>query len=188
MMPAMRARRSTMRAIDGGVEIVIPAPQQSSLLLVLPLWLCGWLPAGLHSLAGLVSTSPGVDAASLAFELPWLAIWALGVLAATCMLLWIGVGVQRVRITREQFSIAHEVLRMQWRHAYRTRDVSNLRAIRPVMMLAGSGPLSEPCKIGFDHGERTIRFAAGIDDLEACRLVDWITSRLPWLDSERKLK
>ena len=23
------------------------------------------------------------------------------------------------------------------------------------MMLAGSGPVSEPCKIAFDHGERT---------------------------------
>ena len=180
--------RPTLHAIDGGVEAILPAPRRSPLLLVLPLWLCGWLPAGLHSLVALAAPDAGAEAASLAFALPWLIVWALGVLAAVGMLLWTCVGVQRVRITRERLTLSHEMLRLQWRRAYRVGDVGHLRAIRPAMLLAGSGPVSEPCKIAFDHGERTVRFAAGIDDHEAIRLVDAIRSRAPWLDSQRKPK
>jgi hypothetical protein len=182
----MQPMRSSIRAIDDGVELVIPAARQSPTLMVLPLWLCGWLPAGLHSLTGLLAPRPGVEAASLAFELPWLVLWALGVLAAVCTLLWIAVGVQRVRVTREEITVVREVLRFQYRSAYRACAVSNLRAIRPIMLLAGGGPLSEPCKLAFDYGTRTIQFASGIDDDEACRLVEAIMSRMPWLNSARR--
>lgn len=180
-MSPNHALRSTLHAIDGGVELVIPAPRNPALLLVLPLWLCGWLPAGLHSLAALANTGAAGEATSLAFELPWLFVWALGVLAAAGMLLWMGVGVQRVRITHERISIAHEMLRLQWRRAWSARAARNLRVPRPAVMLAGSGPLSEPGRIAFDHEGHTVRFAAGIDEQEACRLVGAITSRFPRL-------
>ena len=184
-MRAEQRMRSSIQTIPGGVEFVIPAARQSPTLMVLPLWLCGWLPAGLHSLTGLLTPRSGVAAASLAFELPWLVVWALGVFAAVCMLLWIAVGVQRVRITREHVTITREILRLQHRSAYRASDVSNLRAIRPIMLLAGGGPLSEPCRLAFDYGTRTIQFASGIDDDEACRLADRIASCAPWLNSKR---
>jgi len=184
MMPGMQPMRSNIRPIDGGVELVIPATRQSPLLTVLPLWLCGWLPAGLHSLTGLLAPRSGAAAASLAFELPWLAVWALGVLAAAGMLLWIAFGVQRVRFTRDKISVTREILHLQYCAAYRAREVTNLRTLRP-MLLAGGGPLSEPCKLAFDYGTRTIQFASGIDDDEACRLVDRIASCVPWLNSKR---
>jgi hypothetical protein len=185
-MPAIQPMRSSIRSIDGGVELVIPAVRQSPLLTVLPLWLCGWLPAGLHSLTGLTSARVGVEGASLAFELPWLAVWALGVLAAVGMLLWIAFGVQRVRFMRDEVSVTREILRWQYCTAYRARDVTNLRTLRPILLLAGGGPLSEPCKLAFDYGTRTIQFASGIDDDEACRIVDRITSCVPWFNSARR--
>ena len=187
MKHAKQPMRSAVRAIDGGVEIAIPALRQSSLLMVLALWLCGWLPAGLHSLAGLFNASNALDLGTLAFELPWLMVWSLGVLATAYLLLWNTLGVQRVCATQQQLTIVNEVLRLQWRRIYRAQDVRNVRINQP-MMLAGSGPLSAPSRIAFDHGARTIQFAAGIDEHEAYRLVDILTASLPRFDFQRNPK
>jgi hypothetical protein len=161
---------------DDGVEIAIPAPRQTALLFVLGLWLCGWLPAGLHTLSGL-------SAGSLLYEVPWLAVWLLGVAAAVYLLAWNMSGVQRVRVTREQLSISDEMFGVRVRRDYRTALVRDLRTLDE-LALAGV-PVSAPCRIGFEYGTRRVRFAAGIDTHEALRLVDALTS-LPWLDPRRQ--
>jgi hypothetical protein len=164
-----------------GVEFAIPAPRQTTLLIVLALWLCGWLPAGLHTLRGLFAEPL---AGALWYELPWLAVWLLGMSASVYLLFWNMCGVQRVRATREQLLISNEMLRVRVRRHYRSSLVRDLRTL-DAMALAGA-PLSAPCRIGFDYGTRRIEFAAGIDRHEALRLVDVLTS-LPWLDPKRNL-
>jgi hypothetical protein len=180
--------RSTVRAIGGGVDVVIPARTSWVTVIFISFWLCGWAWGVANRLLS-PSPHPQMITQGRWFSLIWITLWTIGGLFALLTVLWNLAGRERLRFSRSEVVLRREVLGSGLGQTFDPRRVTNLRAIE-----IPTGPFGQPANRGrmpwsggplaFDYGATTIRFGAGIDFAEASHLVEKITSTATWLNSK----
>ena len=172
MQAQSSGRRSFARPARAGREIVIPAPRNRALVVLVPVWLGLWS-IGIAGAAGEV-----VSGRARGGEVAFFALWVMGaVLGAGVVVsawLWNAIGREVVGLRPDALVIRRGVPGFGVRREYRLADVRNLRVSLPP---PDAGRWAPPLRfagdagvIAFDFGARTVRFGRGLDAAEA-RLV-----------------
>jgi|SRR5580692_4001038 hypothetical protein len=167
MIEKLAGRLKWERA-DQGIRVVIPAR-----------W--GWLA---------ISAAAAVVGATIeAMQLEWMipsdealfrlgvlgaVVVALGVCAAVAWISWSFTGKTVVTINQNEMRIQRRVLGIEWdTRRFATCDVRNLRYLPPTEIRAFRTDTDpNTSKIQFQAKNRTVRFASGITEREACALFD----------------
>jgi hypothetical protein len=142
--------------------ISIPA-QREWVVLFLVFWLVFWTFAGLHS------WRTRINHLSL-----FMAVWLIAELSASYLILYTLGGSETILANSETLRRTKKIFGLGWSKTYPVRELRNLRFQR------GSG--RRPSRIAFDHGAWTIWFATGIDEAEACELMNRIRQRCVIVD------
>jgi hypothetical protein len=148
-----------------GLRIVIPA--RCSLVI---LFLLGWL--GAWTLGGITVAKSMLHHLNT-FILFWMFGWAFGALGVGYVVLYMLAGRQVVLANAEGLNIRSQVFGLGPARSYLAQDIHNLR-FRPRF---AAGRVIHPSAIAFDHGAKTIIFAAGVDEPEAAELINSIRQR-----------
>ena len=163
-----RAGRLKWEQADQGVRVVIPAR-----------W--GWL--AVIAVAGLTPTDITVwwlerttapDEVSFKLGLLCAVTLAVGVCAAMVWILWGCTGRTMVTVNPHEIIIQRRIAGVEWdTRRFATSDVRGLRYIPPAEMWAFRTDTDpNTSKIQFQAKKKTIRFARGITEREACALFD----------------
>ena len=172
--------RATTSETSSGLEIVVPAKKNWFITLFLGLWLCGWA-VGLF----FVSTrflSDDMPSEVRLFSTVWIAAWMLGGAFAILVCSWSLAGKERILLSSNRIALKREIFGWGRTREYELVHVRSLRAsqspynpadFRSGFRFWGIGGGS----IAFDHGSKTIRFAAGLDEAEAQSLVARLVDR-----------
>jgi hypothetical protein len=175
MRVAPQGRRSAVRQLADGIEIVIPAGRSVFLMVFLGVWMAGWLFGAVPAASWLLS---GQEDASMLLLGAWLVMWAIGGVAVLLSWLWMARGREMVTLRPDTLEIKRDVLGWGTTREYDLAYVRNLRVSqqgfnpkRP-FELSGMGGGS----IAFDYGARTLRFASSLDEAEAQQVVSELVS------------
>lgn len=166
--------RSTVRRVNEGLEIVIPAKRNPFLMLFLTAWLVGWCFGEVFAIRELLI---GHDNAPDLFLIAWLVMWTVGGALALYTWLWMARGFEVILLRPDVLTIRRDVLGLGRTKEYDLSHVSNLRVApgtwNPYDWTGamqfwgiGGGP------VAFDYGSRTFRFAASVDEAEARKIVN----------------
>ncbi len=161
----------------GQLRISIERRRSAGPVLFLLVWVAGW---------GLASWSTGGALGRETWSVAWalLAVWlvafTMGSLTVAALVALLLLGRETVSVSRDLLRIAVRVGPFRTERAFDLDGVRNLRVV-PHMRTAKGRGLTRPAlgALAFEHGGRTIRFAAGIRGVEADRVLAAIAGRLP---------
>jgi len=173
--------RATIADTPEGLLVSTPVRKHWFIILFLPVWLVGWV-FGEVTVGRELLDFESPQGERVLFLVAWLAMWTLGGLFAFAVLLWSLFGVETVTVAGRSIMIRREVLGIGFRREYDMVHATNLRVAADSFNLFdpraglrfwgfGGGP------IAFDYGSSTVRFANGLDEAEANRIVARIVSR-----------
>jgi hypothetical protein len=182
--------RATITEVPEGLRIVIPARRRRFDILFVGAWLVAWLlsEAVLVTalIAGLWAMSRGmveVPVGGVVFYVFFLLVWTAVGLLSLAGWLWAVAGRDILTVTDRAVTLRRDVL---GRGLTRSFDTARLRALRvvpwwrynPWVTVGGRrrvlwfrGPIALDCRDG------TTRFASGVHEAEAYRIVDRIRER-----------
>lgn len=172
--------RATTAETSSGLEIVVPAKKNWIIILFLGLWLCGWA-MGVVVVATQFLSHDMPSEASV-FLTVWLVGWTLGGAFALLVCCWSLAGKERMLLSSDRITLKREIFGWGRTREYELVHVRSLRAsqspynpadFRSGFRFWGIGGGS----IAFNHGSKTIRFAAGLDEAEAQSLVTRLLDR-----------
>jgi hypothetical protein len=172
--------RATTTETSSGLEIVVPAKKNWLITLFLGLWLCGWAVGVVVVVTHFLSAD--MPSEVFKFAAVWLVAWMLGGAFALLVFCWSLAGKERIVLSSDRIALKHEIFGWGRTREYELVHVRSLRAaqspynpadLRSGFRLLGIGGGS----IAFDHGSKTIRFAAGLDEAEAQSLVARLVDR-----------
>jgi hypothetical protein len=177
--------RTTIRDEPEGLTFLIPARRSRYMRVFLPIWLAGWaigVLAGFLRLAlNVVSGSPTPSTLVV-----WLVVWTVGGLVVALLWLWMLAGRERVVLTTERLRIRYELFGRGFSREFALADVRDLRVSYEPLSWWAASPRARLMWWGigggtvlFDHGARTVRFGAGVDEAEGELLVRRILERHP---------
>ena len=179
------ADRATITDTPEGLVVSTPVRKHWFIILFLPAWLVGWVFGEVTVGSKLLDleSSPGEP---VLFLVAWLIMWTLGGLLVIAALFWSLFGMERVAVTGGSITIRREVVGIGFSREYDLGHATNLRVAPDSFNMfdpraglrfwgVGGGP------IAFDYGSSTVRFANGLDEAEASRIVARISSRHPAL-------
>ncbi|HLO67816.1 MAG TPA: hypothetical protein VK188_12400 [Holophaga sp.] len=154
------------------------------MLLFICLWLCGWVMGEASALGQVLGHShkPGPP---LPFMAVWLTAWTLGGAYALLTVAWQLVGRETLGVESGHLVHRVRVLFISRTREYRGDQVRRLRALdaEPASsrFALAPPPLWGPGTglVAFDHGSRSVRVGAALDEAEAPRVVELLRSRLP---------
>jgi len=176
-------RRSSVRDVPEGLEVVVPARRNIFLMLFLTAWLGGWFMGEISAGRQVFFGSTSEPNLFLAF---WLAGWTVGGGFAICIWLWMLAGRQRVLLRPDALLIRREVFGLGRTHEYDLGHITNLRVAPAVtdpwssgmrVWGVGGGP------VAFDYGAKTFRFGDSLDEAEAALVVKELTARHPFREA-----
>lgn len=174
------ASRVTITDSSEGFRIVIPCRRSLFVIAFLALWICGWGVAEVM----VAKQFLGGDAPpeGEAFMLVWLGVWTLGGGVAIYAWLWQLMGKEIVTVRGQTFTVRRDIGGFGLSKEYDLVQMRDLR-IGPI----GMNPVNVSSSlqlwgvgggvIVFEHGARTARFGAGLDEAEAKQVVAAITKR-----------
>jgi hypothetical protein len=177
--------RHTATEERDGLVIRIPAKRNVFIFAFLSLWLCGWVFGEIMAPIGFF-TAVQKEPAGAAFILVWLCAWTLGGGVAIYIWLWQLKGCEVVIVSPTALGIKRELLGFGRTKHYDVSEIRDLRVapltfnpfdFRSGMAFWGVGGGA----LAFDYGYKTYQFGAGVDEAEARRILQMITTRLPRL-------
>ncbi len=181
----MAKRQSTESRISiadtaEGLRIVMPCRRSWFVICFLAFWLCGWAVAEVM-VANQFLKGDSPPEGEL-FMLAWFGVWTVGGVVAIYAWLWQLMGKEMLTVRGQTFNIRRDIGGFGFNKEYNLIQMRDLR-IRSV----GASPLAFSSSfqlwgvgggvIAFDHGERTYRFGAGLDEAEAKQIVTAIKQR-----------
>jgi hypothetical protein len=170
----------------GGIEITIPASKNWFLLLFLCVWSTGWFFGETSVIKSLWSiTSEGVNFGTV-FGLFWLCGWTLGGFLALSTVVWLLAGKEILRVDKGVLIIEKKAMLFIKPKAYAVKDIKEFviaedEFFDSTSMKYGMPELFTIGKRGalkFDYGFKTIRFANGIDKVEAKFILDKLKTKI----------
>ena len=194
----MPGSRATVNDGPDGLEIVMPAPRVWPAIVLIGLWLAGWVTGEAFALRQILAPGP---IQAKAFLLAWLAFWTLGGAIALSTCLWMLFGHERVRLRPDAFTLQREAFGFGPRKVYQLDRVRDLRArampALDVFRVADRAPAPDGTKtlspgqadavlgvlgvcgpgIGFTYDGRPVRFGVALDPTEAQSIVSQLRGR-----------
>ncbi len=169
--------RAIIQPTLNGALITIPPRRHWFLVLFLGAWLCGWAFGG--GMAVLNLFRPGMPPFARGFLFFWLCGWALGLWFVGRTLYLMFAGKEVISVTRDTLSITGPGRFRNTLRSYRMNEVRRLRAqatdqSAPFGMVSRQGFGTRPGTLRFDHGMRSVTFAAGIDEPEARHILTFL--------------
>ncbi len=181
----VQGRRITFTGGPAGLEIVIPAQRNLSVILFLGVWLLGWCAGEISAITRLVG-GPQTD--SWHFVLVWLVLWTLGGAFAAYTWLWNLVGKERIVLGPSTLSLKRDILgmgRISEYLLYRVRGLRVAPAPGPspdkTVALRIAGLVGSIC---FDYDATTISFGGGLARSEAELIVERMRQRYPFPEQQ----
>jgi uncharacterized membrane protein len=163
-----------------GLRIVMPCRRSWFVICFLAFWLCGWAVAEVM-VANQFLKGDSPPEGEL-FMLAWFGVWTVGGVVAFYAWLWQLMGKEMLTVRGQTFKIRRDVGGFGFDKEYNLIQMRELR-----IGSVGSSPLAFSSSfqlwgvgggvISFDHGERTYRFGAGLDEAEAKQIVTAIKQR-----------
>lgn len=163
-----------------GLRIVMPCRRSLFVIAFLVFWLCGW---GVGEIMVANQLWHGdAPAEGEVFMATWLGVWTMGGVIALYACLWQLMGKEILTARGPTFRIRRDIGGFGLDKEYNLSQMQDLR-------IASSGvnslELSSSFQlwgvsggvIAFDHGKRTYRFGAGLDEAEAKQIVTAIKQR-----------
>jgi hypothetical protein len=168
------SRRSTWREGTAGRELVVPVRRNWVVVFVLPVWLTLWI-SGIVGAAGQVTSGRARGGEAGFFEV-WLAVAVAAGATVVYGWLWNAIGREVVGLRSGLLVIRRDVAGLGFSREYSLADVRHLRvSVPPSDAGRWSSPIRfgrEPGVLAFDHGARTVRFGEGLDEAEACLVLE----------------
>ena len=172
--------RITITDTSGSLRIVIPGSRSWFIIGFLGFWICGWAVAEFMVSSQFLKGDAPPEGES--FMLAWFVVWTVGGLLAIYAWLWQVMGKEIVTVHGQTFTTRRDVGGFGFDKEYNLLQMRDLRAAQ-----VGFNPLDLSSSlqlwgigggvIAFDHGAKTIRFGAGLDEAEAKEVVNAITQR-----------
>jgi hypothetical protein len=155
-----------------GNQLLIEIPSQKiwSAMLFLPIWLIGWAFGELNA----AKTVFFGDNHGGLFLFVWFIGWTFGGAFVLYSLAWMLAGKEKIVVDKDQLSIKRDVFGLGREKIYQLNQVSEVRASAAYAISQRNGMQAWGFGTGlvaFDYGSSTVRFAAGIDEAEAKKLV-----------------
>ncbi len=171
--------RHTVEDTGDGLRFYIPSPKRWYLLLFLGFWLVMWVGIGSQFVFGnFPRTAVGFDWFSVVWSIGWFMSVGYGLL----ILFWVLVGVEVIEVNSQGIKTRRQILSLGRTHAYDGDHIHRLRAAPMIYSAFARNQSFEHLglaggQIAFDYGAKTVRFGGGIDEAEACMIVEAITQR-----------
>jgi hypothetical protein len=172
--------KHTIEKLGNKTIISIPTPKQWLLLLLLGFWSAGWTLAVFDTIRELTREIPNEINWGIVF---WFVGYTIGGLAILSSYLWLLFGREVIEVNGQSLTISRNVLGIRLPKEYsvehikdlRTSSITNnLRRLRAYQLWGyNSG------SVAFDYRSRTLKFASGVDEIEAKQIVDEIKIRYP---------
>lgn len=163
-----------------GLRVVIPYRRSWFVSGFLGFWISGWAVAEVMVPVQFLKGNAPAEGASLMYA--WLAVWTVGGLLAIYAWLWQVIGKEIVTVHGQTLTTRRDVGGFGFDKVYDLVQMRNLH-VEP----AGFHPLDVSAAlqlwgigggvIAFDHGARTYRFGAGLDEAEADQAMTAIQKR-----------
>ncbi len=164
----------------------MPCRRSWFVILFLTFWLCGWAVAEVMVANQFLHGDAPPDGEF--FMLAWFGVWTVGGLFAIYAWLWQVMGKEIVIVRGQTIIIRRDMGGFGFDKEYNLIQLRDLRrgpvGFSPVdlsssLQLWGVGGGT----IAFDHGDKTYRFGAGLDEAEAKQVVTAIKQRYRVLES-----
>ena len=172
--------RITITDTSEGLRIVMPGRRSWFVICFLAFWLCGWAVAEVMVAKQLFSGDAPPDGE--VFMLAWFGVWTVGGAVAIYAWLWQLMGKEILTVRGQTFTVRRDIGGFGFDKEYhlikmrdpriRTVGVSPLDFSSSFQLWGVGGGV-----IAFDHGERTYRFGAGLDEAEAKQVMTAIKQR-----------
>ena len=164
-----------------GFEIIIPAKRNYFYITFLGFWIMGWVVAEVWVIDMLISWNSGTEYSKI-FLYSWLGAWTAGGVFSIYFWLWMAIGKEIIILNEMALSIKRDILGFGRTYEYVLNHINNMRYSAPghtaydfetgMSIIGIRGGL-----IAFDYGERTFRFGASIDEVEAKDIILEINRR-----------
>jgi hypothetical protein len=174
--------RYTVEDTGDGLRVIIPSKMSGTAVYMESLMLLGLIVMPFFVLrSGPFPLSfSGIGLFNVIYALVWLYLLACTVL----MLLWTFMGVEVLKINHHDLTVRQQLLGLSHTRKYANDLVYHLR-VAPIAYRRGTrqsvwemlGLVSGP--VAFEYSSKTVRFGAGLKEVEARMLVDMINQRFP---------
>lgn len=177
------AGRSKVTNTYDGLQIIIPSKKgafQIFMVIFLCAWMGGWLMSEGTVIKELITGNPSTEARL--FLTFWLVAWTVGGIFCTLIIIWNIAGKEIISISSNAIRLERKALNVGSNKLYSIGDVKNIR-----IHTGNASPFSWQWsmefygigggKLAFDYGLKTIRFASGIDEIEAKHLMELLKDR-----------
>lgn len=174
------ASRITVMDTLGELRIIIPGRRSWFVICVLGFWICCWAVAEVMVASQFLNGDAPPEGEL--FMLAWFGVWTVSGILAIYAWLWQVFGKEIVTVRGQMFKTRRDIGGFGFEKEYDLLQMRNLR-VEPV----GFNPLDFSSSlqlwgigggvIAFDHGPRTYRFGAGLDEVEAKQAVTAIKER-----------
>lgn len=183
-MPVISPPASKHKLEDTGqtLRLVLPSRKHVLPLVIFPIWLIGWcLATALASLPFIADPSRGFPDPFLAV---WLILWIAGEAYACLTLLWQVAGKEIIEASYQSISLRRDMFGVGRISTYLAEHIRDLRATTHSVPYSPFARLTYGWSLGhgtlaFDHGARTVRFGATLEEAEAKAIIEAIGQRFP---------
>jgi hypothetical protein len=176
-MEIPQAGRATIIDQFDQIEIISPAKRKTFIFGFLCVWLCGWLAGEIGVITTLINKLGSTDrSVPDQFLIVWLCGWTVGGCVALRVFIWMLLGKEVVTAGRGALTIVKKGALFIGPKTYDLREAKNFRiqeaddtrnigwsnqGRRDGLTIANAGT------IRFDYGMQTVKFAEGVDAIEA---------------------
>jgi len=177
MRLAVPARSLAVRSRAGGLEIVIPAPCNILVAIVLAAWLGAWYFSERWAIQALLH---GKESSAPLLLILWFVGWTVGGIWTIIVWLWLFAGREILKLTPGTLSLRSEVLGIGVTREYGIEDVRNLRAVTIGDYSAWGWSVVPRGDDGlaFDYRAQTVHFGTWLDEPEASQIINQLRAFL----------
>ncbi|MNH11271.1 hypothetical protein D3C87_481610 [compost metagenome] len=167
-----------------GYSIIVPAKKHLPLILILSLWLVGWIVSIISfgpTLGDFYGTNGGLSFEGI-FIIVWLLFWIAGGLFVMKTLMWYLIGKEIITIDREQITIARQNDILFRQKIYDLQDAKRFHVEEEHFEFSfwnrrnDLGVFRNRGTIRFEYGFKTIKFANDMDQAEANHILETLQS------------
>jgi hypothetical protein len=179
--------KHTMTDFGNRMQISIPSQKQWLLLIILPIWLCGWVFGEVSAIHKIMN-----DGLTISI-LIWIIGWTFGGVFAILMILWQIAGKEIIEISNRSIFVSKTIFNIGFPTEYSVRYLKDLR-MSSIIIANNDSQWGRTCnsdyslmgyqKLAFDYGAITIRFGYGIDEAEAKQILNNIQQKYPQYKTE----
>ena len=179
----LKTKRLTINQYPEGVEVIISARRSPFVNFFLLAWMIGWSVGEIEIVGNLLNYEAETPDAFMVF---WACGWTLSGLLAIFIWLWNMKGREIVRISDRELIRSREYVYFSRSKKYATEIITDLRLTdNSPYALEMSGGMEfwglSGGMISFNYGPGIYKFALGIDESEATRVIETIKARFEGL-------